>query len=276
MVCIKTEVQGVYLKRVFLCDGRLDSAETCFDFISQLAVEEEDYLVLTKNPKLAKELLQKEIPVVGIIEKESDSFPEVHYLCLEDFLEQPESTDFLEKVYRRYHNIPWDILETERTRVRETTLEDVNVFYRLYRDKELVRYTEDLYPDPEQERQFIRDYQKYMYDVYGFGIWTVLEKETGEIIGRAGLAMREGFEEVELGFVFGLAWQGKGYAYEVCKAILEYAREELELSKVQAFVMPDNQASVKLCERLGMHLAEACVLKGVCYNRYELIFHLLP
>ena len=265
---IKIDKPGNYLKNIYFIETE--------EQVCSLLEKTKDFLVVTRNRALAADLEKNQISVVGVIEKESDSFPEARFLCQEEFLCQPEALNYLEKVYRRYQNLPWDILETERTRVRETTLEDVDAFYRLYRDKELVRYTEDLYPDPEQERQYIRDYQKYMYQVYGFGIWTVLEKETGEIIGRAGLSVREGFEEVELGFVFGLAWQGKGYAYEVCKAILKYAREELELSKVQAFVMPDNQASVKLCERLGMHLAEACVLKGVCYSRYELSIRLLP
>ena len=82
-------------------------------------------------------------------------------------------------------------------------------------------------------------------------MWTVLEKSSGRVIGRAGITWQEGFDLPELGFVFGVPWQRQGYAYEVCSAVLDYAREELMMSQVQALVMEGNRKSVALCEKLG-------------------------
>ena len=58
-------------------------------------------------------------------------------------------------------------------------------------------------------------------------------------------------KEPELGFIIGVPWQRKGYAYEVCSAILKYAKEELDFEKVISFVMEENKASIALCEKLG-------------------------
>ena len=51
--------------------------------------------------------------------------------------------------------------------------------------------------------------------------------------------------------MFGVPWQGRGYAYEVCGAILAYARDELMMERVQALVRPGNERSLRLCEKLG-------------------------
>lgn len=230
------------------------------------------WLVLTKDRILGRELFCQGIPVLGILEKEGDSFDTVPYLCEESFLTEKESEAYLERVYRRYKKLPWDILETEHLVVRETTEEDVADFYRIYADKDMVKYTEDLFEDPEAELEYTRQYRDNMYTIYGFGIWTVLEKATGSVIGRAGITTREEFEEVELGFVIGKKWQRKGYAFEVCKGILAYAKEELEFDRVQAFVMPENVASVGLCEKLGMVAKEERALQGTRYLRYEILF----
>jgi RimJ/RimL family protein N-acetyltransferase len=126
---------------------------------------------------------------------------------------------------------------------------------------------ENLYEDRDEEREYIRTYIDKVYGFYEFGVWTVIEKESGKIIGRAGLSCREGFEEPELGFIIGVPWQRQGYAYEVCSAILGYAKEELGFDRVQAFVEPKNTASVSLCEKLGFTDRQAIILEGKMYIR---------
>ena len=176
--------------------------------------------------------------------------------------------DYLEGIYRRYRGLPWDVLETDRCMVRETTEEDVEAFFQIYANPEITQYTEKLYPTIEEEKQYVREYREKIYGFYGFGIWTVLKKETGEVIGRVGFTYREGFEEPEIGFVIGMPWQRQGYAEEVCRSLLQYGEEELGFSCVQAFVMPDNTASVHLCEKLGLHKIGAEKISGILYHRF--------
>lgn len=156
-----------------------------------------------------------------------------------------------EEAFNRLAGIPWDILETERMKVRETTPRDIDEFYRIYSNPSITQYMEDLFPDRKQEIEYIKAYVKQIYEFYGFGLWTVLHKENGRVIGRAGLNVREGYEIPELGFVIDVEYQGQGYAFEVCSAILKYAGEKLEFPAVQAFVDENNQCSVHLLEKLG-------------------------
>ena len=141
-------------------------------------------------------------------------------------VEDPEELEpeYVERAYRRLKGMPWNILETDRCLVRETMPEDVEAFYRIYSNPAITEYMEDLYPDREQEKRYIREYIEKVYTFFGFGVWTVVEKGTGEVIGRAGFSYREGFEDPELGFIIGVPWQRQGYAWEVCRAVLEIGR----------------------------------------------------
>lgn len=168
-------------------------------------------------------------------------------------LEEPEETEpeYLERVYRRCRGLPWEILVTERCWLRETVEEDVDSFWEMYRDPELTRYTERLYPTPEAERKYVRDYRRLVYSFYEYGVWTVLDRRTGAVVGRAGLSVREGYDLPELGFVIGPNWQGRGLAGEVCRGVLTYAREQLGFERIQALVHEENAASLHLCRKLG-------------------------
>lgn len=186
--------------------------------------------------------------------------------------EQPGdlTVQYLESIYRRYAKIPWDILDTARCHIRETTEQDIDAFYSIYSEPSITAYMEDLYEDRDAERAYIREYIEKIYGFYDFGVWTVIERESGQVIGRAGLSYREGFEDPELGFVIGVPWQRKGYAYEVCSAILDYGRKEFGFEKIQALVEPDNIPSIRLCEKLGLKKEEVVTVSGIDYVRMVL------
>lgn len=177
-----------------------------------------------------------------------ESFPGALYAV--EKLEEMDEESF-DLAYRRLAGLPWNILTTGRCTVRETTVEDVDSFYRIYAEPSITEYMENLFADRDEEVAYIKDYIEKVYTFYGYGMWTVLEKKSGEVIGRAGITWREGYDLPELGFVFGVPWQRRGYAYEVCGAILAYARDELMMERVQALVRPGNERSLRLCEKLG-------------------------
>ncbi|MCM1124059.1 MAG: GNAT family N-acetyltransferase [Eubacterium sp.] len=186
-------------------------------------------------------------------------------------IEQIEEVDFdtVDMAYRRLACLPWDILETKRCKIRETIVEDVSSFYQIYAEPEITEYMENLYTDRDEEIAYIEEYRKKVYEFYGYGMWTVLTKD-GTIIGRAGISWREGFEVPELGFVIGTPWQRQGYAYEVCSAILDYARDELGFAQVQALVMEGNGKSAALCKKLGFEMAGRMHLEGENYSLYKM------
>lgn len=161
-----------------------------------------------------------------------------------------------EQAYRRLAGLPWDILETEHLKVRESTLADVEDFYRIYSEPSITYYMEDLFQDKDKERAYMESYIRTVYGFYGFGLWTVLHKGENRVIGRAGLSVREGYDLPELGFVIDTAYQRKSYGYEVCRAILHYAKDELGFEKVQALVKEENTVSMKLLRKLGFQIQQ--------------------
>lgn len=223
-------------------------------------------LYVTDHGAIAKALLEAPRAVLGYRHSQnvSEGFEGIKYI-----LEAPEGTpaEYFERVFRRYAGLPWSILETEHCYVRESCEEDVEAFYRIYKEPEVTRYTEGLYEHAVSERAYIREYIEKVYAYFEFGIWTVVLKESGEIIGRAGLSVREGFEVPELGYVFGVPWQGKGLAKEVCEGILKYAEEELEMTRLQVLIQPGNEASVKLAQRLGFKQVEETEVEGKLHIR---------
>lgn len=190
------------------------------------------------------------------------SFPGALYA-----VEKLEELDFasLDRIYRRLAGLPWEILATDRLLVRETVVEDADRFYRIYEEPSVTAYMEALCEERDEEIAYIESYIEKVYAFYGYGMWTVLEKTSGEVIGRAGISWREGYDLPELGFVIGVPWQGRGYALEVCEGILEYARETLEMKKIQALVRPGNERSVRLCGKLGFSSGGETVAEGVRY-----------
>lgn len=230
-------------------------------------VKQEGILYLTDSPHVCAALCQKGGYVMVFLHKENREadFSEARYA-----LETLEEVDarYFERVYQRLTGQPWDILETSRCILRETVEEDVDAFYEIYAEPSMTRYSEPLYEEKEKEKQYIRDYRKYVYQFYEFGIWTVVHKQTGQIIGRAGINMRDGSEIPEIGFVIGVPWQHQGIAFEICTAILKYAEEALHMDALQALVRPENTASVRLCERLGFTPEKRIWLGEVEYIYY--------
>ncbi|MBD5511391.1 MAG: GNAT family N-acetyltransferase [Lachnospiraceae bacterium] len=227
----------------------------------------ENTLLVTDCPEIAEHFAKNNMPVLGILipQNENAPFAGVRYLA--------EGWDditpiYLEQIYRRYRGLPWQILETERCILRETTEADVDAFYRIYAEPSVTAFMENLFPDREEELRYMADYREKVYALYGFGIWSVILKETGEIIGRAGLDMRRGFAEPELGFVIGVPWQRQGLAEEVCRAILRYGEEELGFTKVQALTEQENTASLALLKKLGFVLDGDYQEMGKEYLRY--------
>lgn len=233
----------------------------------ELAAEKEEVILyVTDDIQTARELRNCGAAVLIYLHEgnREQDFSEFMYA-----VEDPEGLDpeYVDKVYRRLKGLPWDILETERCLIRETTPEDVEEFYQIYSDPAITRYMEDLYPEIEQEKQYIREYIEKVYSFFEFGVWTVVERESGSVIGRAGFAYREGYEDPELGFIIGVPWQRRGYAQEVCRAVLKYGWEVLGFEQVQALVEPGNEASLRLCGKLGFAEKERVTEKGKEYVR---------
>ncbi len=227
-----------------------------------------ELLVITDAKLLADYCEEHKIPYGVVLCKanQSDSFPQGAY-CMESLADI--DYDYLERIFLRGRDLPWKILETERLIVREITREDIPRLYELYEDEEITAYMEGLFPTMAEEEEYTKNYIQNVYRFYGYGIWVLTDKDSGEIIGRAGLEYHDGFDGLELGFMLGKRYWHQGYAYEACSAILAYGRQELEQYEYRALVHIENEASQKLCRKLGFVNAGTVELNGICHIDYR-------
>lgn len=223
-------------------------------------------LIVTDSGDISDRLLDLGFYVVGHRNSfsENEQFDRAKYVFCD--IEDIDVDSFV-KVYQRYAGEPWEILRTDRLLVRETTLEDVDIFYRLYEDPSMTRFMEGLFEDPEDEKRYQRDYIEKVYGLMGFGVWTLERLEDGAVIGRAGYSVRNGFDEAELGFLVGKEYQRQGYAFEACRAILDYGRDILGFDKVQTLVKEGNSVSIHMCQRLGFETEEVVEVEENIYGK---------
>lgn len=143
------------------------------------------------------------------------------------------------------------ICETERLVLREFSTADAVAFYELNLDKEVMRYTADrVFTSVEESAELIRNYGEYAKT--GFGRWTVLLKETNEVLGWCGLKYIESVNEVDLGYRLKQRYWNKGYATEACNASLDVGFNEYDLELIVGRTMKDNIASRRVLEKIGM------------------------
>lgn len=205
---------------------------------------------VTDSPAMAADYAKKNIPYIVVLNEKNrgEAFPSGAY-CVERMEDIDEV--YRERVYRRFRGLPWDIAETPRLKIREITVDDVQRLYELYSGEGITKYMEPLFPEMEKEIEYTKAYIENVYKFYGYGMWVIALRESGEVIGRVGLEYKEGFDGLELGFMLGAEYQHRGYAYEACMAVLAYGMSKLGVAYFYAFVNEANVASIRLCERLG-------------------------
>lgn len=251
--CVRQHMEEyqVWVKEVFV-----DS-----DPSAVIALEENAHtLYAADNPEMLNKLLEAGCYGVALLHawNRQEIFSRALYAV--DEIREIEY-DFFRKAYERLAGLPWHIADTLHLRIRETTVSDVEAFYRIYSHPSITRHMEGLYRSVREEKAYAEEYIQKVYGFFGYGIWTVLLRETGEIIGRAGISWREGYRYPELGFVIAREHQRKGYGEEACEAILAFAKKELEFDCIQVLIEPENEPSVSLCRKLGFEGQGTVVVK---------------
>ena len=230
-----------------------------------------NWLMISGNPAILNEGRRMEMVLIAYLPPEKSG--EVALPPVDIVVEGFEEVDFafLKRIYQRHQRIPWTILETERLLVRELDLKDMDALFELYSYEGMTDYMEGLY-SYEEEYEYQKAYIENMYRFFDYGMWLVFEKESGKLVGRAGIEHRKELEgELELGYAIGTPFWGKGYATEVCQAILDYTKETLGFEEICSLVQPENKASVHLLEKLGFTFETELVLEEVPYKKYKKI-----
>lgn len=163
------------------------------------------------------------------------------------------------------------VLQTERTQIREFVESDAPAFYRLGSDPEITRLTHDPgggFRDLDHAREILLSHPIADYARHGYGRWAVVHRKDRAIVGFCGLKYLDDLDEVDLGYRFLPSHWGQGLATETGRAVLVHGFEKLGLEEIIALALPENVASIRVMEKLGMRPAGAIEYDGAAAVRY--------
>ncbi len=123
----------------------------------------------------------------------------------------------------------------------------------VWNDPAFIRYVGDRgIRTLEEARATMEEGALRLYAEYGYGPYRVALKDDDTPVGICGLFRRDGLDEPDIGFAMLPEFCGNGYGYEAAMAVIDYAKDELELPLLIAIVSPENDASVGLIRKLGL------------------------
>ena len=144
------------------------------------------------------------------------------------------------------------ILETERLILREYTRDDFNALYKILSDPETMSH----YPSPYDERGVERwlDWSLDNYERYGFGLWAIELKDTGEFIGDCGITMQNIDGEIlpEIGYHIHKVYWRRGYAKEAAAAVRDWCFNNTEYDTAYSYMTVSNVASYSTAKSIGI------------------------
>jgi RimJ/RimL family protein N-acetyltransferase len=106
------------------------------------------------------------------------------------------------------------------------------------------------------------DARAYIRDRFSKSLWLVVRNEAGERVGMCGLVDREGLDHHDIGYAYLARYSGRGYATEAARVVLAHAREVLGHETIVAITAPDNTASQRVLEKIGLRFVQMINLPG--------------
>ena len=146
------------------------------------------------------------------------------------------------------------ILKTERLLLRRMPLDDDDFILELLNGPKWIKYIGSRDVDTlEKARAYLEKRVLPNYEALGFGFYIIEGLDDQVRMGNCGLTLREGMEHPDIGYSLLEQFEGQGYAYEAAEAALKYGFEIHKLDHIEAIVTNDNQRSLHLLKKLGMH-----------------------
>lgn len=146
---------------------------------------------------------------------------------------------------------------------------DAEVFHALNSNPDVMRYTgEPPMRSIEQAAEAIENYPDF--ETVGYGRWASVLRTTGEVIGFCGLKYLDDLEEVDVGFRYFPEHWGQGYATEAGAASIAFGFDVLGLERIIALVLPENAASIRVIEKIGLRADGAIQYDGFNALKYTI------
>ena len=160
------------------------------------------------------------------------------------------------------------ILETERLLLREFVAEDVDALAAVLSDPETMRYYPAVLDRAGVAAWIERNRRRYAND--GHGLWAMVLKSSGEMIGDCGLTRQtvDEVNEIEIGYHVRRDLWGRGYAPEAARACRDYGFERLGAERLISLIRPENIPSRRVAEKNGLILWKEVVWRGLLHCVY--------
>ncbi len=145
------------------------------------------------------------------------------------------------------------VATTPRLAIRPFTLDDAAFIVELLNDPDWLRFIGDRQVrSADDARDWLCNGPLASQARHSFALWAVVRHSDGATVGMCGLVRRDGLDDVDLGYAFLPTARGQGLAREAATAVLAHAFEAVRLQRVVAVTNPDNVASRRVLEAIGM------------------------
>ena len=143
------------------------------------------------------------------------------------------------------------IIETERLYLREMTEDDFEALYKVLADSDIMQHYPYTFDETGVKNWIQRNIERYRF--FGFGLWAVCLKETGEMIGDCGLTMQFIADEIkpEIGYHIRADKQRKGYAKEAAIAVRDWTFINTPFNVIYSYMKYTNEPSYKTAMSYG-------------------------
>lgn len=161
-------------------------------------------------------------------------------------------------------------LETERLLLREMAPSDLDSLHEVLSDAEAMRFYPEPFDRSMSQAWIERNIQRYAKD--GFGLWALILRRSGELVGDCGLVLQsvEGEKVVEIGYHVRRDLWGQGLATEAARACCDYGFNQLGCTKLISLIHPDNTSSQRVAQKLGMSLRQTTEWQNKPVHIYEI------
>jgi RimJ/RimL family protein N-acetyltransferase len=162
------------------------------------------------------------------------------------------------------------ILETPRLRLREFVAEDADALALILTDAETMRFYPERFDRAGVEEWIARNRRRYAAS--GHGLWAVILKSTGELIGDCGVTAQsvDEVDELEVGYHLRRDHWGRGFATEAAQACRDWAFAERNADYVISLIRPENLPSRRVAERNGMTLWKQITWRELPHSVYRI------
>src|SRR5678816_2161421 len=162
-----------------------------------------------------------------------------------------------------------DTLDTVRLRLRLPEASDAGPMMEIHQDPEVIRSVVLTAP-PGGISVAWRNIALMLghWHLRGYGQWTVVEKVSGQVIGRVGLWNPEGWPGIELGWIIRRSRWGNGFATEAAKAALQWTWDKVDTDHIISIIQPDSVLSIRVAEKIGERFERADSLNGANVHIY--------